>query len=282
MNSIRTTLALLCCLLVLPGTQAQADQTAYTFAVVPQFEQRQLFAVWKPILNELENRTGLQFRMVGTPTIPSFEQQFMAGQFDFAYMNPYHALTAIQAREYLPLVRDDSLLQGILMVRQDSPIRSVEQLRGHVIAFPAPNALGASLMIRADLERQFGLTYTPLYVQTHTSVYLHILQGLASAGGGVNKSLQQQVPAIRDNLRTIHTTEAVPTHPVVAHRRIPENHRTRVRQALLEMGRSETGRRLLKDVPMPSPIPTTEEDFLSLLKLDLAPWEENAEHGKVR
>ncbi|MBT8122773.1 MAG: phosphate/phosphite/phosphonate ABC transporter substrate-binding protein [Gammaproteobacteria bacterium] len=41
------------------AAQATDAEKVYTFGVVPQFEQRKLLRIWRPILNELEQRTGL-------------------------------------------------------------------------------------------------------------------------------------------------------------------------------------------------------------------------------
>lgn len=61
--------------------------TVYTIGVVPQFEQRKLYAVWSPIVAELSRRTGLRFKLVTTLTIENFEKEFALGSFDFVYMN---------------------------------------------------------------------------------------------------------------------------------------------------------------------------------------------------
>jgi phosphonate transport system substrate-binding protein len=82
------------------------DNAIYRFGVVPQFEQRKLFRIWRPILDELKHRTGLTFTLVGSPKIPVFEQEYSDGTYDFVYMNPYHLLKAHDSQGYLPLVRD--------------------------------------------------------------------------------------------------------------------------------------------------------------------------------
>ncbi|MEK9775021.1 MAG: PhnD/SsuA/transferrin family substrate-binding protein, partial [Quisquiliibacterium sp.] len=80
-------------------------QVRYTFGVVPQFDARKVVEIWGPILKELEKRTGFDFELVGSPKIPQFEIEFEQGRYDFAYMNPYHALIAGRTQKYLPLVR---------------------------------------------------------------------------------------------------------------------------------------------------------------------------------
>jgi ABC-type nitrate/sulfonate/bicarbonate transport system substrate-binding protein len=57
-------------------------------------------------------------------------------------------------RGFLPLVRDgQSQLEGILVVRKDSPVRRIADLSGATVAFPASNAFAASLLPRALLSR---------------------------------------------------------------------------------------------------------------------------------
>jgi phosphonate transport system substrate-binding protein len=61
-------------------------------------------------------------------------------------MNPYHAIRANKKHGYAPLVRDvGRSLFGIIVVKKDSPIETVSELDGEIVAFPAPNALGAAL-----------------------------------------------------------------------------------------------------------------------------------------
>lgn len=248
-----------------------ADDVVYSFGIVPQFEQRKLFRIWRPILDELERRTGFVFKLVGSPKIPVFEQKFMEGAYDFAYMNPYHLLQAHGSQGYLPLVRDGSrMLKGILVVAKDSPIQSVQELAGKRVAFPSPNALGASLLLRAELVRSHGVEVIPHYAQTHSSVYLHVILGQTVAGGGVASTLSSQPPEIQQKLRILYETTSVSPHPVAVHPRVPETHREMVRQALLAMAQTKTGAALLARIPMSKAVSASLDDYrpMSSLKLE--------------
>jgi len=246
----------------------------YVFGVVPQFEQRKLYAIWKPIIDDLERRTGLSFDLVTTLKIQDFEKEFIQGNFDFAYMNPYHILKAVPAQGYIPLVRDKAPLRGVLVVRKDGPIRTVAELSGKVVAFPSPNALGAALLMRADLERLYHIKVTPLYVKTHSSVYLHVVKDLTAAGGGVQKSLQEQSPDIRDALRVLYTTRPLPSHPVAAHPRVPKEQREKVRRALLAMGADPEGNELLSRIPMKEITAASMDDYKEMQEWGLdAYWD---------
>ncbi len=244
----------------LPEPPKTSSKT-YTFGVTPQFEQRKLHGIWAPVIQELEKRTGLSFELRSTLNIKDFEKELAVGNFDFVYSNPYHILMERKSQGYVPLVRDSAPLRGILVVRKDSPIQKPAELDGKTIAFPSPNAIGASLMMRADLERIHHTRVQPLYVKTHSSVYLHVVKGLADAGGGVEKTLHEQDPAIRDGLRVIYTTRPLPSHPVAAHPRVPKRVREAVRRAFLEMGETAEGRELLGKVPVKQLVATSMADY---------------------
>lgn len=242
----------------------------YTVGVVPQFNARTLITVWSPILQELERRTGHTFELRGSPSIAEFEQQCMAGEFDFAYMNPYHFIRASSAQGYLPLVRDTAKnLRGILVVRKDAPIDDVTQLHGQAIAFPSPNALGASLMMRALLAREFKLDFEPRYVESHDSVYLNVVIGRTLAGGGVGRTLAQQSPEVRDQLRVLYTTPAVASHPFTAHPRVPDAVRLQVQDALIAIGESGPGKELLAKIPLGTAGVAVDEDYAPLRAMGL-------------
>lgn len=239
------------------STLVAAERVVYRFGVVPQFESRVLFSIWQPVLQELERRTGLGFRLVGSPKIPVFEKSFLAGKFDFAYTNPYHLILADGKQAYIPLVRDGSrMLQGIVAVNSDSPYQNLADLQNQRIAFPSPNALGASLAVRAAFNEAGLTSYTPIYVQTHSSVYLHVATGLAEAGGGVLSTLRAQPETVQRHIRIIHHTTGIPTHPVCANPLVPAEHRQRVQQALLDMSQSPEGKKLLDRIPMYKPVQT--------------------------
>ena len=224
----RVVFSLLC--LFVPFCHAQTDEV-FTFAVVPQFEQRKLFGIWKPIIDELSRRTGLQLKLVATLTVPEFECELSTGTFDFIYANPYHIMRESKRQGYIPLVRDDIPLQGILLVAKTSPVRNVKELDGKTLAIPSPNAFGASLLIRADLEHIFHIRMMALNVKTHSSVYLKVATGAVDAGGGVQKTFEAQDPAVRDALRILYTTRSMPSHPIAAHPRVPKAAREAIRKA---------------------------------------------------
>lgn len=238
-------------MIVLISSTSFAEEKRYTVGIVPQFETKRLYKIWRPILDELERRTGLRFTLKGSTNIPDFENEFMSGSFDFAYMNPYHFIMASASEVYIPLVRDvGRSLNGVLVVRKDNAIQTVKELNHKKVAFPSPNAVGASLLMRRELTDDFSINVDPVYVQSHDSVYLNVAIGKVVAGGGVQATFNRQRPEIRDRLRIIHNTAVISPHPFAAHSTVPAEIREKVRNALLTIGESSDGKRMLSQVPI--------------------------------
>lgn len=231
----------------------KADQV-HQVHVVPQLTPSVLLGKWAPLLEQLGRQTGLCFELRIAPSIPDFETALLAGQPDFAFANPYHEVMARKAQGYLPLVVDSKeKLSGILLVRADSPIQSLKELDGQPIAFPAPNAFAASLLIRSRLAQQ-GIRIQPKYVKTHANVYRAVIIGDVVAGGGVNNTLERESPSVREQLRILHETPGYAPHPFVAHPRVAAQLREAVIAAFLKLGDMESGRKLLDGIQIPSPV----------------------------
>lgn len=241
----------------------------YTFAVVPQFKAQQIEAEWQPLLDRISSETGIDFKLVHYPTIPEFEKGFLTGAPDFVYLNPYHAVMAHRAQGYIPLLRDNVPLSGILVVAAGSPITRLIDLDGATIAFPAPNAYGASLLTRAMLTRAH-VRFTASYAETHSNVYRQVASGFVQAGGGVLRTLDTQPKEIRDRLRVLYETPESAPHPIAVNPRVPPSVRAAFAKAFLALEDDAAGRAMLKRVRIPTPVVASyARDYRPLERLHL-------------
>lgn len=259
----------LSCLLPAAAPAAPSADPTYSFSVAPQFERRKLFSIWQPIVDDLQRRTGQRFELVTSLSVGEYDNDVKNGRYDFIYVNPYMVPLIDKQPGYQPLIRDAAALHGILVVRKDSPLQRVEDLRDKTLAVPSMSALGASLLLRAELDRDFGVKTRPIIAKTHSSVFLHVVNGLADAGGSVQKALAEQNDPVRDSLKVLHRTRDVPSHPIAGHQRVPAKVREQVRQALLDMSADPQGRALLAEVPMREAVAARAEDYQVLRKLKL-------------
>lgn len=253
---------------IAPGAVRAAE---YSLAIVPQFDARKIESIWGPIAAAVKRDAGVSLVLRGNVSIPEFERQLYAGAFDFAYMNPYHFVRANRAQGYHARLRDFARpLQGVLVVRKDSPIRSVAELDGRKVAMPAPNALGAALIPRAEFSRKFRIKPVISYVKSHSSVYRSVVAGTVDAGGGIEHTLNAENDAIRSQLRILYKTLEVPPHPLAVHPRVSPEVADKVVAAMLRFAATPEGAKLFAAVPMKKPGRATTEEYgpLDALGLD--------------
>jgi len=237
--------------------QALAAPTAaqtYSISVVPQLTPVAIHQDWTPILEKLGTATGLTFELVVESSIPAFEESILSGTPDFAFMNPYHCIIAKHHKGYIPLLRDSAnMLEGILVVRKDSPINSLDELNEQSVAFPAPNAFAASLLIRAQLAKNH-VNIIPNYVKTHSNVYRSVLLGDAIAGGGVNNTFEREPADVREQLRILYVTPQSAPHALGANPRITKAVRDKVITSFIQLSKDPANAALFDAIQMPKPI----------------------------
>lgn len=232
---------------------AQVSTKVYTFDVVPQFPAAKIYTTWSPLLQRIGQEAGLCFELRVSASIPEFEQRFLKGESDFTFLNPYHAVLAYQKKKYQPLLADtQDLLTGILVVRSDNPIKNLNDLKGKNVSFPAPNSFAASLLIRAELAKQ-KIDVNPVFVKTHSNVYRSVINKDALAGGGVNNTLDNEAPEVRQQLRVLYETPAYTPHPIATHPSVTSEVRERFLKAMVKLSQDEDGQKLLDGINLNKP-----------------------------
>lgn len=243
------------------GSQAaclgdQATARVYKVYIVPQLTATQIYTRWGPVLEQIGKETKQCFELIVPTSIPQFESDLANGKADFAYMNPYHAVMKWRDNKYIPLIASSEPLFGVLTVKKDSKIISIKDLNDGKIAFPAPNAFAASLLIRATLTAD-GVSFEPVYVKTHMNVYRSVVRGDALAGGGVHTTFLAEPPELQSELRILAETKRYTSHPFSANERVPEVIRKNVQASFLALDRTQEGAELLKRIQIVKPMTVT-------------------------
>ena len=238
---------LLAVTLIFSSSLLGAEQSL-TFGVVPQQSASKLARLWTPILDHLGERSGLEIRFGTAPDIPTFEKRLAAGEYDLAYMNPYHYTVFHDAPGYQAMAKArDKRIKGIMVVRKESKIADLTELDGSTLAFPAPAAFAASILTRSHLSG-LGVGYEPKYVSSHDSVYRAVAKGIYPAGGGVIRTFKNVEPKIREQLSILWTTDGYTPHAIAAHPRVKSDDFAKIQQALVAMEQDAEGKPLLESI----------------------------------
>lgn len=233
------------CLLWIQAFAVAAE--SFTFGVVPQQSAHKLAKNWGPVFAYLSEQTGFTIKFATAPSIPEFERRLRRGEYDIAYMNPYHYTVFGDNPGYVAMAKQkDKVITGILVARKDMSIVGLEDLSGE-LAFPAPAAFAASILTRSAL-RSAGASFTPKYVRSHDSVYRAVAKGLFPVGGGVMRTFNNTEPEIRQELQVFWRSQPYTPHAIAAHPRMTIASIEAIQAALLAMADDEHGRALLQAI----------------------------------
>ncbi|WP_342806424.1 phosphate/phosphite/phosphonate ABC transporter substrate-binding protein [Alteromonas sp. M12] len=225
-----------------------AQQSTLTFAVVPQQSAKRLATLWTPILQHISDQTDLNIVFTTAKDIPTFEKRLESGEYDIAYMNPYHYVVYNQSSGYNALAKQSNkTIQGVLVAHADGKVKNIQDLAGSQLAFPAPAAFAASLLPQAELNN-LGLEYTPKYVGSHDSVYLNVSRSFFPAGGGIQRTLNNMDENTQSTLVTIWKSARYTCHAIATHPNVDATTRDKILAVLLNMNNSEQGKALLKSI----------------------------------
>lgn len=256
-------------LLAAPALQAQTMQTSLSFGIVPQQSASRLAQDWSPLLAEISRRSGVALVFKTAPSIPVFEERLGRGEYDLAYMNPYHYVVFHQAAGYRAFAREqDRKIKGILVVHKDSAYQKPADLAGKTVVFPAPAAFAASILPQAEFGR-LKISIEPKFVASHDSVYRAVASGLQEAGGGIQRTFEATPAEVRDVLRVLSETPAYTPHAFAAHPRVTADKLEKVLAAMASLGKDEMGQHLLQPLAFKGIAAAQDKEWNDIRALDI-------------
>ncbi|MBI1812103.1 MAG: PhnD/SsuA/transferrin family substrate-binding protein [Nitrospirae bacterium] len=124
--------------------------------------------------------------------------------------------------------------------------------------------------MRAQLKGKNKIQFTQRDVTTHTNVFRHVILGYAAIGGSNIAALNKEPQGVISQLKIIYKTQELPSHPLVAHPRIPEKIRQAVIDAVLKLAEDTEDQDMLKKVRLSRPMKVYyKRDYLPLERLEL-------------
>nr|WP_230641706.1 phosphate/phosphite/phosphonate ABC transporter substrate-binding protein [Vibrio campbellii] len=210
------------CLLVLILPPKLMAKQQLIFGVVPQQSAAKLAEQWQPLLDRWGELAGVELKFATARDIPTFEKRLAAGEYDVAYMNPYHFTLVNQTPGYAAIAHaKDKKITGILVTKADWK-GDLQDLQQQTIAFPAPRAFAASIINQSELTQK-GIVFDTKYVGSHDSVYLGVAKGLYQAGGGVSRTFHSLNESVRNQLKILYKTAPYTPHAIaVSHSVVTE------------------------------------------------------------
>lgn len=227
-------------------SQYSHAENSYIFAIAPQQSANKTAERWLPVLSYISEKSGIKLIFRTEKDIPAFENKLDTMRYDFAYMDAFRYLLYHEKSSYNAILKSKNMhLNSVLIVKKDSPLKTIQDLSGQTVAFPEPTEFSANRLSQVELKKR-NIAFTPEYVSSHNLVFNSIIQDRVIAGGSFYKMLNRAKPEIKNNLRVLHKTKTITPHAITAHKKVPESDVKKIRNAFIEMRNDPEGNKLLK------------------------------------
>lgn len=232
-----------------------ATETAvYRFGIHPLHNPNRLHEIFDPVMDYLDrNIPGSNFRVEASRNYAAYDEKLARGEFHFALPNPYQTIISLdKGYRVFGKMGDDENFHGIILVRKDSHITQVSDLKGQAISYPAPTALAATMLPQLYLQ-QHGLNVMSeadnRYVGSQESAVMSVFLGHTKAGATWPPPWQAMVkdmPELAEQLEVKWQTEPLPNNGLVARHDMPQTLVKRVAALLFDLHNHAEGRTMLK------------------------------------
>ena len=196
-------------------------------------------------------------RPVQLVTLNTYEgvlEEFRTDQVDAAFLGSMVAVLAFDRMGARVLVKPElpdgvSTYRGVIFVPEDSPVQSIEDMRGQSIA--VVRATTAGNLYPVYLLHQQGILEgpdapTPRWVGTHDDVILEVMDGKVDVGAVKDlrlAALKRRHPQIK--VRRLATSPGVPNNALVVGKDMDAALADQLSEILLSMDQSDAGKQTL-------------------------------------
>lgn len=269
-SGIFTTLIGLCCVAGLPAQQSEH----LTLGIHPYLPAKEVRRKFLPLNQYLADQLKIPVRIVISKDYESHIALVGSNTLDIAYMGPasYVAMTRQYGRHPLLArleVNGSPIFHGDIIVRTDSPVQQLKQLKNKRFAFGSVKSTMSYLVPRRML-RDAGVLLEDLkeysFLKNHRNVALSVLLGEYDAGA-VKEAVYAQYKD--KGLRVLAQSPPVSEHLFVASNTMDKIRLKQLRKAMYGLARTQRGLDIVKKVKSTATglVPVKDSDYDSLRNL---------------
>lgn len=232
------------------GAGARAGDKPYEFGVLPYLPLAKIQQLYGPIAADFEAKLGREVWLSTKADYTQYEAAISKEIYDIAFVQPFDYVDAHDKHGYLPLARRQESLQALIVVRPDSPVKTIKDLKGMTVANPPADAivsrLTSSALHDAGINPRTGVKRD--YGKNHFTCMQSVLIGTADACGTAEQALLhfEKEKQMKTRFRIVLRTKPSPPPLFVVHKRVPRKDRDILLKTILDWPNNEEGKQILK------------------------------------
>ena len=230
-----------------PGWAEDGARPAYVFGVFPHLPMGQLEKIYAPIAEDFERALGRKVVFRSKSNFEQFSAELRQRTYDVALVQPFDYVVAHDRYGYLPLARRGETLAAQFMVLPDSPLKTIQDLRGRRVGVPPETAAISHLvklaLVRAGVHPDRDVEIR--HFRTHDSCLQQLVIGSIDSCGSAPYPVRFFKSRWQVELRVLSETFVIPHSLFIVHKRVPARERRLLLDTILSWPKSEKGRALL-------------------------------------
>ncbi len=269
-----------------PEPLAGARDSRLRFAVATMVSAEATFSTYRRLVQKIGRSVGREATFVLRPSYAEVGRALEQGQVDVAFVctgTYVHSLAQNRTKLLVqPEFEDGLQYRSLLIVPAGSSARSLEDLRGAVMAFTDPESNTGCLVPRAMLAERGSSPRSFFRKVVFTGSHDHSIQAtalgivdVAAVDELVWASAKRESPSLADDVRVIWTSEVFGPPPIVVPRALDAALESSLREAFLALDQDEEGSAILSAIGIKRFVPPRPEDYRSVVELHsrLEAWE---------
>lgn len=231
-------------LAVLASEVYGAEVKPLHFGVINQRSVLLTAQSWNPVLTYVGKKVGVPLVLKVGKTASETTDMTERGEHAFAYTN--HMFTPERDKiGYRVILRlEGEPIRGVIVVREDSPFRSAQDLKGKTVVFPSRDAF-VGYWLPMDYLLKSDIDVREIFAGNQEGAMSQLQFGQSAVA--VNKKLLDQYSTREDlRFRIIWTSEPYLDIPIMAHPSVPARIVEAVRDAFVGMSQDPDGQNALR------------------------------------
>ena len=239
----RAALTLAAMLAGLPATQA-AEQ-AYTFNVLNQRSVALTAQYWNPILIYVSRKSGVPLELRLAKTVQEGNALAEQGAYDFLFTN--HFFTPERDRLGFRVIARPAGrgIRGQIVVPNDSPIRSVQELNGKDVAFPSLDAF-AAYQLPMDALLKAKVNVKPVFTSNQEASLAQLKVGTVAAAAVNDTVIERYARREGFEYRLLWNSDLFNDLCIMVSPKVPKEKVALIRDAFVNMINDPEGRKVLE------------------------------------
>lgn len=221
------------------------DPKTLRVALLPDENASTIIQNAQPLKTHLEKTLNRRIELVVTTDYSSMIEAMRFGRIEVAYFGPLSYVLAKSKSDIeafaVGVSKGSPTYTSVVITQADSPIKSLRDLKGKIVAYGDTASTSSHLVPRAMIE-DAGLVantdYKTVYVGAHDAVARSVETGKAQAGALSRPIFDSLVKSGRIDgakVRVLAETKAIPNYPMAMQSKLAPALKAQIRSAFVDL-----------------------------------------------